>query len=134
MGRERDLVGEDEYVANQPPTKNERHSWRMAKTGDCYRVRCFRVPYLEHVWYTGSKKDRRPVLCEEKERVGMASAQNNMGAAKSELPLRHLERKYKDCGKKVVDNFDNASCHSLRRDRWVSRVEVEDGEVAKRGR
>ena len=46
LGREWDLVGEEEY---QPPTKNERRSWKRAKTGNCCRRRCFRVPVLEHV-------------------------------------------------------------------------------------
>ena len=128
-----DLVGGGEYGANQPPTKNERRILRMAKTGDCYRRRCFRVPDLEQVWYTGSKHDRRPALCDAQERFGKASTQNNMGAEKSELPIRRLERKYKYFGKMAVAHFDNASCRSRRHDRWVSRVEADDGEVAKRG-
>ena len=105
------MVSEEEYQRNQPPEKNERHSWKRSETGDCYRRRCFRVPEIEHVWYTGSKQEYHPALFEAKERVGKASAQNNMDADKFEQLLRHRATKYKDCGKKVVIHMDNASRH-----------------------
>ena len=133
LGRDRDLVGEDAYVANQHPTKNGRRIGRRGDTGEFYRVRCSRVPDLEHVWQTGPRKDCNPALCDAKERAGKASTQNNMGAGKFELLLCRLSRKYKECGQNVVVHFDDAACRSRKRDHWVSRVEVEEGEVAKMG-
>ena len=88
LGCEWDLVGEEEYQAHQPPAKNERRRWKRGQTVDCYRRRCFRVPDLEHVWYTGSEQENHPALCDAKERVGKASIQNNMGADKFEKLLR----------------------------------------------
>ena len=96
-------------------------------------MRCFRVLDLERVRYKGSKQGHRPALFGEKERVWKESTQNNMDAEKFDHPIRRLSTKFKNCGKKVVVHFHNASCRSRRRDRWVSRVEVEEGEVAKRG-
>ena len=93
LGCEWDLAGEEEYRANQHTAKNERHIWEMAKTGEFYRRRCFRVPDLERVWYTGSKQENQPALCDAKERVGKAAPQNNMGADKFEHLLRHIETK-----------------------------------------
>ena len=49
LGSEWDLVSEEEYRRNQPPEKNERHSWKRSDDGRCYRRRCFREPELEHV-------------------------------------------------------------------------------------
>ena len=73
-------------------------------------------------------------MCDAKERVAKAAPQNNMGAEKSEHLLRHLARKFEDFGKTVVAHCHGASFRSRRRDRWVSRVEIEEGEVAKRGK
>ena len=121
-------------VRRQPTSdENERRCWRREKTGDWYRRRCFRVPDLENVRYTGSEQGRRPALCDAKERVGKAATHDNMDADKFEHLIHHLATKYKDCGKKVVAHFDDASCRSRRHERWVSRVEAEEGASAKRG-
>ena len=56
-----------------------------------------------------------------------------MGADKFERLISHLIDNYDAGGKSLVMHIDNASCHSRRSTHWVSRAEMEEGKMARRG-
>ena len=56
-----------------------------------------------------------------------------MDADKFERLIGHLIDNYDAGGKALVIHIDNASCHSRRSAHWVSRTEVEEGKIARRG-
>ena len=128
-----DVVTEDGYVSNQTARENERYSWRNGLDGRFYRMRCFRVPELHRVWYTGSPAENRTAISDAKERVGKKASGNKMGADKFGRLIGHLVDNYDAGGKTMVLHIDNDSRHSRGSAHWVSRTEVEEGKIARRG-
>ena len=127
------VATEGEYVANKPDRKNAMYRWGNGLDGRFYRMRCFRVPELHRVWYTGSPAENRTAISDAKERVGKKASGNKMGADKFGRLIGHLVDNYDAGGKTMVLHIDNDSRHSRRSAHWVSRTEVEEGKIARRG-
>ena len=71
------------------------------------------------------------MLSGAKEGFGRGKVGENMDAIEFEKLIRHLIASYGPNGKQIVIQFDNATCHSRRSDRWLSRQEVQEGRLVK---